>query len=183
MPNISALINAIFTGLKLFIPLLILLKFSKIFSNKIDINILVTATNWMLLLAGTLYLLLVASDIFIAYYSQSEYEQFRVSNRIFGPYWFAFAIEGFIYILLPQMVWIKKVQISIIATIVWSLFAYALAALVFYSEHSGHIISSFGYSEPLLTYFKSLIIFIALLAIVYFMLLKRKRHLVSKQQA
>jgi hypothetical protein len=182
MPNISALSDAIFTGLRIFIPLLILLKFTKLFDNKINTNILVTATNWLLLFAATVYLILFASEIFVSYYSQNEYEQFAVSNRIFGPYWFAFAIRAFIYILLPQMMWFKKVRASITATIAWGLFAYALIALVYYSENNAYFIS-FSPSTTLLSYLKSLIIFVALLAIVYLMLLKQERHLVSKQQA
>jgi len=179
MPNISALTDTIFTGLRIFIPVLILLKFTKLFGNRIDIRILVTATNWLLLFAATVSLILFTSEIFVSYYSQNEYEQFAVSNRIFGPYWFTFAIQASIYFLLPQMMWFKKVKVSIAATMLWALLAYALIALVYYSEHNGAFIS-FSPSTTLLSYLKSLIIFIALLAIVYFMLLKRERRLVSK---
>ena len=77
MPNISALTDTIFTGLRIFIPVLILSKFTKLFGNRINIRILVTATNWLLLFAATVSLILFASEIFVAYYHKTNMNSLR----------------------------------------------------------------------------------------------------------
>jgi len=176
MSNISSFINAIFMGLRIFIPLLVLLKFTSHFNQKIDIKTLIIATNLLLLIAATINLIFFVSEIFAAYYSQNNYEQIAASNRIFGPYWFAFGMQAFIYFLLPQMMWIKKVRTLIVSTIVWGLFAYALAAFIFYAEHYSDYITSFKSSINLLAYLKSLMIFMLLLVTIYFVILKRARN-------
>lgn len=182
MPAILAFTDTIFLSLKFFIPLLVLLKFSKVSIKAIDIKTLINATNWLLLLAGSIYLIVLTSEIFIAYYSQNEYEQYAVSNRIFGPYWFEFAIQAFVYMLLPQMMWFKKVRTSVIATIIWCLFTYILTAFIFYAEHAGYM-AGFNPATTWLNYLKSLTIFISLLSIVYFILLKQGRYFYKKTTA
>lgn len=182
MPAILAFTDTIFLSLKFFIPLLVLLKFSKILIKGIDIKTLVNATNCLLLLAGLTYLIVLTSEIFVAYYSQNEYEQYTVSNRIFGPYWFEFAIQAFVYMLLPQMMWFKKARTSVIATIIWGVFAYALAAIVFYAEYSGYR-TGFSPSIAFLAYAKSLTIFILLLALAYFIVLKGSDYMLLKKRA
>jgi len=182
MSNIYLFIDAIFMGLRIFIPLLVLFKFTKLLNNKIDIDTLTIATNLVLSLAATINLIFFVSEIFAAYYSQNNYEQIAVANRIFGSYWFALAIQAFIYFLLPQIMWIKKARISIVLTIAWAGLAYLLMALIYYSEHSGYL-TGFEPTINLLAYLKSLIIFLSLLAAVYFMILKQRRRIILKQQA
>jgi len=182
MSNVYLFTDAIFMGLRIFIPFLVLLKFTSLFNKKIDIKTAVIATNLLLLTAATINLIFFVSEIFAAYYSQNNYEQIAVANRIFGPYWFAFAIQTFIYFLLPHMMWIRKVRTSIVATIAWAGLAYLLMALIYYSEHSGYL-TGFEPTINLLAYLKSLIIFLSLLAPVYFMILKQRRRIILKQQA
>ena len=182
MSNIYLFINAFFMGLRIFIPFLVLFKFTKLLNNKIDIDTLTTATNLLLSLAATVNLIFFVSEIFAAYYSQNNYEQIAVANRIFGPYWFAPAIQAFIYLLLPQMMWIKKVRTSIVSTIVWAGVIYLLMAIIYYLEHTGYM-TGFEPTINLLAYLKSLIIFLSLLAAVYFVLLKQRSRIIPKQQA
>ncbi|RAV48676.1 hypothetical protein DIU36_28255 [Mucilaginibacter rubeus] len=71
MSNISSFIDAIFMGLGLFIPLLVLLKFTSLFHKKIDIKTRIIATNLLLPIAATINLIFFVSEIFAAYYSQT----------------------------------------------------------------------------------------------------------------
>ncbi len=51
-------------------------------------------------------------EIFMAFYSGNQYEEFMILNRITGPYrnfWWALILCN---ILAPQMIWIKKVRVT-----------------------------------------------------------------------
>jgi hypothetical protein len=187
MSQISSLSNTIFTGLGIFIPLLVLLRFNKAFNIRLNITTLIQATNWLLLFAGVIYLLFFASIIlpgYIGNYSQDEYWQYSLINRAFGPYWFAYIGYLIIYGLLPQLMWFKKIRQSIVSTITWVFIDYSLSALRFYSIYYNN--RDFIPSTPpnylliFLSHLMSLIVFLPLLAIVYVFLRAQQKRLLSK---
>lgn len=182
MPNFLALMDYLFTGLKIFIPLLIFLKWTKLFGGRINMGILITAINLLLLLTATAYLLFISLEAFVAYYQQDEYLQYALTDRILGSYWFVFAIQAFIYILFPQIMWLKKMRQITTATIIWVLLSYALDISVFFAERSTYG-SPFSISKTISTLLVSTVVSGPVLIIVYFILLKQKQRLFSKQQA
>lgn len=68
-------------------------------------------------IVGTAY----AMELFIAWYSGSPYEQFAFANRIFGPMGWAYGIMVGCNVLVPQLLWIKRIRESIVAIFVISL--------------------------------------------------------------
>jgi molybdopterin-containing oxidoreductase family membrane subunit len=49
-------------------------------------------------------------ELFIAWYSGNEYEQFTFLNRALGPYYWAYFIMFSCNLFFPQLFWIKKVR-------------------------------------------------------------------------
>jgi Ni/Fe-hydrogenase subunit HybB-like protein len=60
-------------------------------------------------------------EAFMAWYSQNEFEQFSQLNRMLGPYWWVFAQVVFCNVLVPQLLWIRRVRRN-----PWLLFPIAL---------------------------------------------------------
>ena len=61
----------------------------------------------------------------IAWYSGNHYERFHFINRAFGPFWWAFAFMISCNVLIPQLLWSKKLRGNM-----WILFAISVAANV-----------------------------------------------------
>jgi len=51
-------------------------------------------------------------ELFVAWYSGNPFEQFLVENRFTGPYAFQYAMLWLCNILVPQLLWIKKLRTS-----------------------------------------------------------------------
>jgi molybdopterin-containing oxidoreductase family membrane subunit len=53
------------------------------------------------------------TELFIAFYSQAEYEQYAFMNRISGPYWWAYWSMMTCNVITPQLFWFKKIRTNI----------------------------------------------------------------------
>ena len=53
------------------------------------------------------------SEIFFAFYSGEYYEQYFITNRITGPYWWAFGALMLCNVLAPQTLWFKRVRTNL----------------------------------------------------------------------
>ncbi len=58
-----------------------------------------------------------AMEAFFSWYSGDEYESFMYWNRITGPYGFTYALLILCNIAIPQLLWIRKVRLSLLG--VW----------------------------------------------------------------
>nr|MBA2363041.1 polysulfide reductase NrfD [Chloroflexia bacterium] len=54
-----------------------------------------------------------AAEIFFAFYSGEYYEQYFITNRITGPYWWAFGALILCNVLAPQTLWFKRVRTNL----------------------------------------------------------------------
>ena len=54
-----------------------------------------------------------ALEFFIAWYSQSKFEQFAFINRAFGNYAWSFWMLVFLNVLFPQLLWFKRFRMNI----------------------------------------------------------------------
>jgi molybdopterin-containing oxidoreductase family membrane subunit len=52
-------------------------------------------------------------EAFMAWYSASSWEGFMISNRVTGPYWWAYATLIFCNGVVPQALWLKQVRTNI----------------------------------------------------------------------
>jgi molybdopterin-containing oxidoreductase family membrane subunit len=55
-----------------------------------------------------------ATELFIAWYSASDFEQFAFQNRLFGPFGWAYGIMVLCNVITPQLLWIRKVRSSLV---------------------------------------------------------------------
>ena len=62
------------------------------------------------------------TELFMAWYSGVEFEQYAFLNRATGPYWWAYASMMSCNVIIPQLYWIKKIRTSFIATFILSIF-------------------------------------------------------------
>lgn len=168
------IINSLYNGTLVIITLLLLVW---IFSVKLPLvhkQILIQAINCTLLVSAIVYILVFIEQVLAAYYSQVEYEQYAIINRIFGPYWFAWLIMFLGTFILPQLVWIKKFRNSI-STAVVILFFYKLSAVLefisrdLFNNSSWTIRVSLTFGAILL----QLLIYLPVLVVIYFVISRR----------
>ena len=57
-----------------------------------------------------------AMEFFTAWYSGNSFERFAFLNRMFGPYWWAYACMVSFNVLSPQIFWIKSMRTNLWAT-------------------------------------------------------------------
>jgi Ni/Fe-hydrogenase subunit HybB-like protein len=105
--------GAIFSGFAMVITLAIPLRAAFGLQDFITTRHLQNMAKIMLatgLIVGYGYLI----ELFMAWYSGNLYEQYMMRNRILGPYgwsWFALILCN---ILTPQLLWLKRVRLSVI---------------------------------------------------------------------
>jgi molybdopterin-containing oxidoreductase family membrane subunit len=63
-----------------------------------------------------------AMEFFIAWWSQSPFEQFAFVNRAFGPYWWAYWTMVTCNVLSPQVFWFKQARTSMVVHFIISIF-------------------------------------------------------------
>jgi molybdopterin-containing oxidoreductase family membrane subunit len=78
-------------------------------------NIIILFTGSMV---GTAYI----TELFMAWYSGVEFEQYAFLNRATGPYWWAYVSMMSCNVIIPQLYWVKKIRTSFIATFILSIF-------------------------------------------------------------
>jgi Ni/Fe-hydrogenase subunit HybB-like protein len=76
----------------------------------------------VIMLTGMMVGYAYSLEMFIAWYSGNDYEQFAFLNRAFGPYWWAYWIMISCNVLIPQLFWFKKLRTSIPVLFVLSIF-------------------------------------------------------------
>ncbi len=106
-------IGAIFSGFAMVLTLMIIIrKFFKFKEYVTDghLDAIGRILTFISLIMGTAYM----TEIFIAWYSGSEYEYYTFfMNRITGDYWWAFWIMFSSNALVPQLFWFKKIRKNI----------------------------------------------------------------------
>jgi hypothetical protein len=163
--------SSIFSGTIVITLCLILAKLFKIKLTKIDKPRLIKAINTLLLLGAMIYTTMWIIELFMAYYSGGEYEQYTFTNRFFGSYWWAALTLLIRSIVLPQILWVGKLRRSFICTIVIVSFWLLINILAQVSFGIVEILREFTIS---MSYLEGLGIYILILEAVY-IILKRKK--------
>ncbi|RDV38839.1 hydrogenase [Bradymonadaceae bacterium TMQ3] len=113
--------GAIFSGFAMVITLTIILRHVFDLKSYITINHLEAMAKVVLLTSGVVGIAYL-TEFIIAYYSAVPAERFHFANRMFGPYaWSAFIMYG-CNMVLPQLLWFKKLRRSIPVLFILSLF-------------------------------------------------------------
>ena len=77
--------------------------------------------NIIIMVTGSIVGVAYITELFIAWYSGVEYEQFAFLNRATGPYWWAYFLMMTCNVVSPQIMWIKKIRTSIIISFIISI--------------------------------------------------------------
>jgi molybdopterin-containing oxidoreductase family membrane subunit len=106
-------IGAIFSGFAMVLTLMIIIRRVFKFQDYVTVGHLDAIgriLTFISLIMGTAYM----TEIFIAWYSGSEYEYYTFFvNRISGDYWWAFWIMFTANAVVPQLFWFKKIRKNI----------------------------------------------------------------------
>jgi Ni/Fe-hydrogenase subunit HybB-like protein len=114
-------LGALFSGFAMVETLLIIVR--KVLNMEAYITIKhIEYMNVIILLTGSLVGVAYITELFMAWYSGVEFEQYAFLNRATGPYWWAYASMMTCNVVIPQLYWIYKIRTSFIATFILSIF-------------------------------------------------------------
>jgi molybdopterin-containing oxidoreductase family membrane subunit len=146
--------GAIFSGFAMVVTVLVFVR--KIFNLEHIITLThLERMNKVILATGLMVGYAYATEFFMAWYSESQFESFVFINRAFGPYAWAYWIMVSCNVLFPQLFWFKKIRRSvpimlIIAILVNVGMWFERFVIVITSLHRDFLPSSWGYYMPTL---------------------------------
>jgi molybdopterin-containing oxidoreductase family membrane subunit len=152
--------GAIFSGFAMVATLIVIMR--KFFhlehvitTEHIDVmNRIIIVTSLMVAYAYVI-------EIFVAWYSGAGFERFQMVNRMLGPYGWAYMVMVTCNVLLPQLLWFKKVRRTVkylypIVVLV-NLGMWLERFVIIMSLHRDYLPSSWGHFTPTLVDFGLLI--------------------------
>ncbi|QNL51345.1 polysulfide reductase NrfD [Olivibacter sp. SDN3] len=110
--------GAIFSGFAMVQTLLLITRKVLNFENYITM-FHIESMNVIIMVTGSIVGVAYLTELFIAWYSGSEYEMYAFANRVAGPYWWAYWSMMTCNVISPQLFWFKKIRTSI--PISWAL--------------------------------------------------------------
>lgn len=112
--------GAIFSGFAMVQTLLIIMR--KMFKMEHYITIQhIEMMNIIIMVTGSIVGVAYITELFIAWYSGVEYEQYAFLNRATGPYWWAYWSMMTCNVFSPQFMWFKKLRTNLIFTFIISI--------------------------------------------------------------
>ena len=104
--------GAVFSGFAMVNTLLIIMR--KVVSLEDYITVQhIELMNIVIMITGSIVGVAYITELFIAWYSGVEYEQYAFLNRATGPYWWAYLLMMSCNVFSPQFMWFKKLRTSI----------------------------------------------------------------------
>ena len=112
--------GAVFSGFAMVLTLMIITR--KVYKLEDYITIKhIEYMNIIMMVTGSIVGVAYITELFIAWYSGVEYEQYAFMNRALGPYAWAYWIMMTCNVITPQLIWFKKVRTNIIITFILSI--------------------------------------------------------------
>ncbi len=112
--------GAIFSGFAMVNTLLIVMRKVSNFEDYITIQH-IELMNIVIMITGSIVGVAYITELFIAWYSGVEYEQYAFLNRATGPYWWAYWSMMTCNVFSPQFMWFKKLRRSIMFSFIISI--------------------------------------------------------------
>lgn len=112
--------GAIFSGFAMVQTLLIIMRKVSHLENYITVQH-IELMNIVIMITGSIVGVAYITELFIAWYSGVEYEQYAFLNRATGPYWWAYWSMMTCNVITPQVMWFKKVRTSIMLSFIISI--------------------------------------------------------------
>ena len=109
--------------------------------------------NIIIIITGSIVGVAYITELFIAWYSGVEYEQYAFLNRATGPYWWAYWTMMTCNVISPQLFWFKKIRTNIAATFIISIIVnigmwFERFVIIVTSLHRDYIPSSWAMFYP-----------------------------------
>ncbi len=145
-------LGALFSGFAMVETLLIIMR--KVVNLESYITIKhIEYMNVIILLTGSLVGTAYITELFMAWYSGVEFEQYAFFNRAVGPYWWAYAIMMTCNVLTPQLYWIGAIRKSFVWTFILSIFVnigmwFERFVIIVTSLHRDYLPSSWTMYSP-----------------------------------
>ena len=104
--------GAVFSGFAMVNTLLIIMRKVSNLEDYITIQH-IELMNIVIMITGSIVGVAYITELFVAWYSGVEYEQYAFLNRATGPYWWAYWAMMTCNVFSPQFMWFKKLRTSI----------------------------------------------------------------------
>jgi len=104
--------GAIFSGFAMVNTLLIIMRKVCNLEDYITVQH-IELMNIVIMITGSIVGVAYITELFVAWYSGVEYEQYAFLNRATGPYWWAYLAMMSCNVFSPQFMWFKKLRTSI----------------------------------------------------------------------
>ncbi len=146
--------GAIFSGFAMVLTLMIITR--KVYGLESYITIThIELMNIIIMVTGSIVGVAYITELFVAWYSGVEYEQYAFLNRATGPYWWAYATMMTCNVISPQMFWFKGLRTNIAFTFVLSIVVnigmwFERFVIIVTSLHRDYIPSSWAMFSPTL---------------------------------
>ncbi len=112
--------GAIFSGFAMVNTLLIIMRKVSNLENYITVQH-IELMNIVIMITGSIVGVAYITELFIAWYSGVEYEQYAFLNRATGPYWWAYWAMMTCNVFSPQFMWFPKLRRSIMFSFIISI--------------------------------------------------------------
>ncbi|MEO0333294.1 MAG: NrfD/PsrC family molybdoenzyme membrane anchor subunit, partial [Bacteroidota bacterium] len=144
--------GAIFSGFAMVLTLMLITRKVYKLEDYITINH-IEMMNIIIIVTGSIVGIAYITELFMAWYSGVEYEQYAFLNRATGPYWWAYWTMMTCNVISPQLFWIKKIRTSIVATFILSIVVnigmwFERFVIIVTSLHRDYIPSSWAMFQP-----------------------------------
>lgn len=144
--------GAIFSGFAMVLTLLIITRKVLKLENYITVGH-IESMNKIIIATGSIVGIAYITELFIAWYSGVEYEQYAFINRATGPYWWAYWIMMSCNVISPQLLWFKKLRRNLVFTFILSIFInvgmwFERFVIIVTSLHRDYLPSSWSMYKP-----------------------------------
>jgi Ni/Fe-hydrogenase subunit HybB-like protein len=144
--------GAVFSGFAMVLTLLIIARKTMNLEEYITIGH-IESMNKIIIATGSIVGIAYLTELFVAWYSGVEYEQYAFLNRATGPYWWAYTIMMTCNVITPQLFWFRKIRRSLVATFIISIFVnigmwFERFVIVVTSLHRDFLPSSWSMYKP-----------------------------------
>jgi Ni/Fe-hydrogenase subunit HybB-like protein len=147
--------GAVFSGFAMVLTLMIIARKAMNLQDYITIGH-IESMNKIIILTGSIVGVAYITELFIAWYSGVEYEQYAFLNRATGPYAWAYWIMMTCNVISPQLMWFRKLRRSVGFTFALSIVVnigmwFERFVIVVTSLHRDYLPSSWSYYKPTIT--------------------------------
>ena len=144
--------GAVFSGFAMVNTLLIIMRKVSSLEDYITVQH-IELMNIIIMITGSIVGCAYITELFVAWYSGVEYEQYAFLNRATGPYWWSYWLMMTCNVFSPQFMWFKKLRTSIAFSFIISIVVnigmwFERFVIIVTSLHRDYLPSSWTMFQP-----------------------------------